>query len=128
MNPQVPLNNTSIDTITPKAADGSQQNVGSLTVTIDDYATAYVAKYPGTSPNGFIVVPKNPAQVGTKTVTVTAHATDLDGNSLPAGTQSFDIVGATPPPLATTLVMGTPQVGAFPGVPPDPGSSTATLV
>lgn len=128
MNPQVPLTSTCIDTIVPKAADGSQQSVKSLAVTIDDYATAYVAKYPGAGTNGFIVVPKNQAQVGTKTVTVSAHATDLDGNALPLATQAYDIVGAPPPPLATQLVLGTPSVGAFPGVPADPGAATATLV
>lgn len=128
MNAQVSLNNSAIASITPKASDGSTQSVGSLAVTIDDYATAYVAKYPPAGLDGFIVVPKNPSQVGTRTVTVTAHATDVNGVAIPLSTVALDIVGATPPPPATSLTIGGPQVGVFPGVPPDPGSSTATIV
>jgi hypothetical protein len=127
MNTQVPLGNSVINTITPKAADGSQQSVGSLAVTIDDYTTAFVAKYLAAGNNGFIVVPKNPSQVGTKTVTVTAHGTDIDGNALPPATVSYDIVGAPPPPLATSLNIGGGTVGAFSGA-VDPGTSTATIV
>jgi len=128
MNPQVPLNNTATDTIIGKAADGSTQQFGSLSITIDKYSVAYVAAYPAAGPNGFIVVPKNPSQVGTITVTVTANATDLAGDVLPPVSQAFDIVGATPPPLVTSAQLGTPNAGVFLGSFPDPGSGTVKLI
>ena len=126
-NPQVPFTNTAINTITPKAADGSVQAVGSLSITIDDYATAYVAKYPAAGLNGFILVPRN-TDVGVKTVNVTANATDVNGNTIPSVSFAYEIDGATPPPLATSLQFGTPSIGAFGGVPADPGSATVKLV
>ena len=127
MNPQVPLTQRAINSVIGLDTSGHQETLSSLTLTIDDYATAYVVAYPPGGTNGHIIVPKNLSQVGTKVVTITANAKDADGNPLTA-TFQYDIVGATPPPDATILQFGTATVGSFGGVPADPGSATIVLI
>lgn len=119
-NQPVQVTQMCINTLKGKDASGNDAAIASAILTIDKPAVAYVASYPNAGLHGHIVVPKNPAQVGTITVVVTANATDVNGVPLPPQTESYDIVGSTPPPPAVSLVFGTPFANSFMGVPPDP--------
>ncbi len=123
-NPQVPVNSKAINSAVGLNASAQPAALASLTLTVDNYAAAYVAPFPAAGIHGHVIVPKNTAQVGNVTVTVTANATDAAGVVIPPATFAYDIVGAPPPPPAVSVAFGTATVGAFGGVPGDPGSPT----
>lgn len=128
-NQQVALTQTAIGRIVGKDASGNVAPIQNVTLSIDRYDVAYVAAYQGEGgPHGYMVVPKDPAQIGTITVTITATGQDANGLALSPVTDSYDIVGNPPPPPATSLnfVIPSPSVGSFPGTPADPGSATVS--
>lgn len=129
MNVQLPVAQNAIGTITGKDGNGVVRALGSLSLSIDKPGVAFLAPYStgGNGPNGYCVVPANRGQVGTQVVTVTATATDVDGNALPPQTEVFDVVGAPPPPLAQTVNFAAPTVGGFFGI-PSSGAATITLI
>lgn len=121
MNIQLPVAKRAVNTLQGLDASEVAAPIQNATVQIDRPDVAYVAAYPSAGLHGHIVIPKNPSQIGTVTVTVTAQANDAQGNPIPASTFQYDIVGAPPPPPATHDAFGTPVVGSFFGEPGDPG-------
>jgi hypothetical protein len=109
-----------------KAVDGtgtSESFTGAASV--DDYQTAYVAK---SGANLVLVVKSWPSIGVTKTVTLSVGGKDVAGNDLPVVTQQFDVQGPPPPPLATSIQLGSfGTVNDFTGFPSDPGSGTVSL-
>lgn len=97
------------------------------TVSIDDYATAYVAK----QGNQIYVVPKNTVVQGqTKTVTVTISGSAVSGAVIPSVVTAFDVSGPAAPPDAThfqvplTWNYSTDPAASYPA---DPGSNTVSI-
>jgi len=131
-NPQIPLGGPSfVGTLGGRDSSVSPAQLSSLTLSISDYTTAYVAASPGSNSGtdkGFQVVPKLQTLVGVRTVTITASARDQNGNTLPLQTFAVDIMGTPAPNPAVSLQFtATPGVGTFP-LNPDPGTATATLI
>lgn len=97
------------------------------TVSIDDYATAYVAK----QGNQIYVVPKSTvAQGQTKTVTVTISGNAASGAAIPSVVTLFDVPGPAAPPDAThfqvpmTWSYSTDPAASYPA---DPGSNSVSI-
>jgi hypothetical protein len=125
-NIQIPLSAQAVGIAFGADSSSTPRSLSSLALSIDDKTAAYVASYPGEGLGGFIVIP-NQSLAGTKTVTITSAATDANGGALPPSTVQFDIVGSSPPPLATSVQFGSVRVGNFPGLPSDPGFSAVLI-
>lgn len=97
------------------------------TVSVDDYASAYIAKTG--KANEYMLVPKITLNPGQKvTVNVTFSAIASDGTKIADFAVGFELDGA-PEPVATQLVLGavTTPNAADVSVPGDPGSASISI-
>lgn len=130
-NPQINPGQSAVGGVNGQGAGGTTLPLGSLTVSIDNYAAAFVAKIqPDNAAQAYYnLVPKSVPAGTTVTVTLTFNGTNQAGVALPPVTQQFDLIGAPLPPQDTAIVLSPPNVSTqFATASTDPGSATVTLV
>ena len=105
--------------------------LGSLSVSIDNYGAAFVAKIqPDMSAQAFYnLVPKSVPAGTTITVTVTLNGTSQNGVVLPPITAQYDLVGPPVGPQANEIVTSPANISSqFVTSSVDPGSGTVVLI
>jgi hypothetical protein len=130
-NPQINPGQSAVVGISGQGTGGTVLPLGSLSVSIDNYAAAFVAKIqPDNNAQAYYnLVPKSVPAGTTVTVTVTLSGTNQAGVALPSVTQQFDLIGAALPPQDTAIVPSAPNISTqFATSSTDPGTATVQLI